>query len=70
MWRGKLAAKHWSKTKALISDVLLSAVLVPHIKWDNRSGRGNTQKGIKPWNMELEVKLRDEEAESSGWAIK
>ena len=34
-------------TKAHIIDVLLNAVLVPHVKWDNRSGRENTDKGIK-----------------------
>lgn len=26
-----------------------------HLKWDNRSDRGNTEKGIKPGNIELRL---------------
>lgn len=52
MWGGKVTSNNWSKIKARIIDVLLNAVLVPHVKWDNRSGRENTDKGIKGWYME------------------
>lgn len=47
-----MTSNNWSKIKARIIDVLLDAVLVPHVKWDNKSGRENTDKGIKGWYME------------------